>query len=71
MENIAKNKKSFSNRLMRSIRTNSIFYLIIIVMFAFLLFPIYWMIVSSFKENNVLFTLPPEFLPVNPTLVNY
>ncbi|NMA64972.1 MAG: carbohydrate ABC transporter permease [Clostridiaceae bacterium] len=40
-------------------------------MFIFLLFPIYWMIVSSFKENNVLFKLPPEFLPTNPTLVNY
>jgi N,N'-diacetylchitobiose transport system permease protein len=35
------------------------------------LFPVYWMVLSSFKRNSQLRTLNPEFLPTNPTLDNY
>jgi N,N'-diacetylchitobiose transport system permease protein len=35
------------------------------------LFPVYWMVLSSFKRNSQLRTLNPEFLPTSPTLDNY
>ncbi len=35
------------------------------------LFPVYWMVLSSFKRNSELRTLSPQFLPTNPTLNNY
>jgi N,N'-diacetylchitobiose transport system permease protein len=35
------------------------------------LFPVYWMVLSSFKRNSQLRTLDPEFLPTSPTLDNY
>lgn len=59
------------NRIKREFGSNLIMVMILILIFLFLLFPIYWMIVSSIKENNTLFSLPPEFLPNNPTWQNY
>lgn len=38
---------------------------------AFFLFPLYWMITGSFKEQSVTIQIPPEFFPKNPTLANY
>jgi multiple sugar transport system permease protein len=38
---------------------------------AVLLFPVYWMLVSSFKENSYLFSLPPHFSPVEGSIENY
>jgi N,N'-diacetylchitobiose transport system permease protein len=38
---------------------------------AIALFPVYWMVLSSFKRNSELRTLSPQFLPTNPTLNNY
>jgi N,N'-diacetylchitobiose transport system permease protein len=35
------------------------------------LFPVYWMVLSSFKRNSELRTLTPQFVPTNPTLDNY
>lgn len=35
------------------------------------LFPFYWGLVGSFKTERAMFAIPPEFLPLNPTLVNY
>ncbi len=35
------------------------------------LFPVYWMVLSSFKRNSELRTLDPEFLPTSPTVDNY
>jgi ABC-type glycerol-3-phosphate transport system permease component len=37
----------------------------------FTLFPIYWLINSSLKPANELFTFPPEYWPSAPTLANY
>jgi multiple sugar transport system permease protein len=36
-----------------------------------LLFPMYWMVVSSFTTNQYLLNLPPHFLPVKANLENY
>lgn len=46
-------------------RAGFIFYLI------FLFFPLYWMLVTSFKTNDVLFKLPPEWVPLTPTFQHY
>ncbi len=35
------------------------------------LFPFLWMIVSSLKELRELYTIPPSWIPQNPTLSNY
>ena len=35
------------------------------------LFPFLWMIVSSIKELRELYTIPPTWIPENPTLSNY
>lgn len=36
-----------------------------------LLFPVFWMAVSSIQPSSKLMNLPPEFIPSNPTLANY
>jgi N,N'-diacetylchitobiose transport system permease protein len=35
------------------------------------LFPVYWMVLTSFKRNNEVRSLTPSFLPRHPTLNNY
>ncbi len=35
------------------------------------LFPVYWMVITSFKRNSEVRTLTPRFLPTHPTLTNY
>jgi multiple sugar transport system permease protein len=37
----------------------------------FMLFPIYWTAVTSFKENLAIYKIPPQWLPAEPTLANY
>ena len=36
-----------------------------------ILFPIYWMIATSFKESHEWVTWPPHWIPREPTLKNY
>ena len=35
------------------------------------LFPVYWMVLTSFKRNSEVRSLTPQFLPKHPTLNNY
>ncbi|MEK3912630.1 carbohydrate ABC transporter permease [Paenibacillus sp. FSL H7-0331] len=37
----------------------------------FFLFPLYWMITGSFKDQSTTIKIPPDLVPLNPTLVNY
>ena len=46
-------------------------YLVLGAWFIFAMFPVYWMIQTSFKPNNEWITWPPLWLPENPTLENY
>jgi ABC-type sugar transport system, permease component len=46
-------------------------YALIGLLACILLFPVYWMLVSSFMPNSYLMSLPPHFLPENPTAANY
>lgn len=43
----------------------------VVMLGLFLLFPIYWMIVTSFKTNMDIYRFPPQFLPVSFTGENY
>lgn len=38
---------------------------------AFLLFPLFWMIMTSFKPRNEWVTYPPTWIPTEPTMGNY
>lgn len=39
--------------------------------FVFLAFPIYWLVITSFKSAGDLFALPIKYYPEQPTLINY
>ena len=46
-------------------------YTIAIAAFAFLLLPVYWLVVTSFKPIEDVFVVPPEMWPHNFTFKNY
>ena len=46
-------------------------YTLLIVSAIVLLFPIAWMISSAFKHRVDLFVLPPQWIPLHPTLANF
>jgi ABC-type glycerol-3-phosphate transport system permease component len=47
------------------------FWVLVVVLGVFCLFPFYWALVSSFKGDLELFQVPPTFYPHSPTLINY
>jgi multiple sugar transport system permease protein len=46
-------------------------YLAVAVLLLFVLFPIYWLTNSALKPSRELFTFPPLYLPLAPTLANF
>ncbi len=44
---------------------------VVILLGLFLLFPLYWIVVTSFKNNMDIYRFPPQFIPVHFTLANY
>ena len=48
-----------------------ILYVLLVFLSVIFIFPILWVMISSFKTAGELFTWPPTFLPSNPTLDNY
>lgn len=46
-------------------------YIVVVLFLLFLLFPLYWMLITSFKDNSVLFAIPPEWFPHRPTGAHY
>ncbi|MCL2375978.1 MAG: carbohydrate ABC transporter permease [Defluviitaleaceae bacterium] len=55
----------------KAIILRTILYISLSVLAIGFLFPIFWVMVSSFKPAGELFTWPPTFWPQNPTLDNY
>lgn len=51
--------------------THGLVYLILIVGSAFMLMPLYWMVLSSFKDNIHVFDYPPQWLPSPVMWSNY
>ena len=45
--------------------------IIIIIIMACLLLPVYFLLIGGFQNINGLFKMPPDLIPVNPTLKNY
>ena len=56
---------------LKSLISKIILYVVLIVLAIGFLFPIFWVMVSSFKPAGELFTWPPALWPQNPTLDNY
>lgn len=46
-------------------------YLVLAVIILFLLFPLYWMLATSFKTNMEAYRYPPTFFPSEPTVAAY
>ena len=58
----AKKKKKIKNTLMM---------VIAVVLFVAMMFPLYWMIITSFKEEKMVFATPPQLFPLKPTISAY
>jgi ABC-type glycerol-3-phosphate transport system permease component len=57
---------------MKNNSTRKIFVVLLTLLFcAFAVFPLLWMISSSFKPSPEIYTLTPGFIPKNPTLTGY
>ncbi len=48
-----------------------LFYLMVLLILIYTIFPFYWAIVSSIKPNSELFSTPVSYWPNNPTLRHY
>lgn len=46
-------------------------YFVLAVILLFLLFPLYWVLITSFKTNMEAYAFPPSFLPQAPTVESY
>ena len=51
--------------------TRIVVYLLLVLSIGAFLFPVYWMVISSFKNNSALISWPPSFSPVFSNLDNY
>ena len=51
--------------------TSRLKFILTIIILLFLLFPIYWMVISSLMPNSYLFNLPPHFSPFDGSFDNY
>ena len=60
-----------ARRLRRERRRGIIRHAVLLVWMAVVLFPIFWMISTSFKDAGEWVTWPPHWLPHSPTLHNY
>lgn len=50
---------------------NIFFYILIVIIAIYLLFPFYWAIISALKTEAELVRTPATFFPINPTLQNF
>lgn len=49
---------------------NCLRYFILVLILIFLLFPIYWMVVTALKTNMEAYLFPPTFVPQSPTMAS-
>jgi trehalose/maltose transport system permease protein len=47
------------------------FWILIVLIIIYTVFPFYWAVVTSFTPSGLLFNTPVEYFPSQPTLVNY
>jgi len=53
------------------ISVNTIKYSVLVIILLFLMFPIYWVLATSFKTNMEAYNFPPTFVPLSPTFKSY
>ena len=46
-------------------------YAAMVVILVLIGLPIYWMVIASFKQTREIYTAPPTWIPIRPTLQNY
>ena len=59
------------NKETQKIIGNVLFFLLIIVIAIYLIFPFYWALISALKTERELIRSPATFFPINPTLINF
>ena len=60
------------NRLSDTPVSYRIFTIVVLIVLAiFFIFPLYWIITGSFKDNKTIIAPDPQWFPLNPTLANY
>lgn len=55
----------------RTLLTRTGFWVLIVAIFVYLMFPFYWAVISALKTQAELIRTPATFWPDNPTLVNF
>ncbi|MCU0496210.1 MAG: carbohydrate ABC transporter permease [Anaerolineae bacterium] len=55
----------------RNLITKVIAYLVLILGAIVMIVPFFWMVSTSLKDSTSIFILPPEWIPLQPTLKNY
>ena len=55
----------------RQLAVSILKYVVLAIILVFLLFPLYWVLMTSFKTNMEAYAFPPSFVPQNPTLDSY
>ena len=55
----------------KHIISRALFYLLLLVIFVYIVFPFYWALRSSVTPGNELFTTPVAYWPTQPTLAHY
>ena len=51
--------------------TNVFKWVVLLLIMFYLLFPIYWVVLTSFKTNMESYLYPPTFIPKEPTLQGF
>jgi len=60
-----------SDGIIRNKINKSLVHIFLYAVTAFVLFPLFWMIMTSFKPPNEWVTYPPTWIPTEPTMRNY
>ena len=58
-------------RLRKETVESALVYALLVASSVVILFPVVWMISSAFKHRADLFVLPPQWIPLRPTLANF
>ena len=58
-------------RAQKHVMQRTLFYLLLLVIAFYLIFPFYWALRSSITPDNQLFSTPVQYFPNSPTLGNY
>jgi multiple sugar transport system permease protein len=46
-------------------------YIMLAIILLFLMFPLYWVLITSFKSNMEAYKFPPSFFPISPSIRSY